>query len=235
MNRYIARSGVCSRRKADEFIVEGRVKVNDQIVREMGTKVTRADRVTVNGHHIHKVSAEYILLNKPKDTISTVTDPQGRRTILDLITRPELLPGLFPVGRLDRDTTGAILLTTDGELANRLMHPSWVVNKIYVAQTKAPLKEADLERLRSGVTLDDGPAKADQATFPRLDDRTHVAVQIHEGRNRQIHRMFEALGHEVVKLDRIRYAGLTLDDVRRGHWRRLTPIEVRRLRKLVRL
>lgn len=235
LNRFIARSGICSRRKADDLIISGRVKVNGEIVREMGTKVTPGDHVSVNGREIQNVSSIYILVNKPEDTISTVSDNRGRRTILDLITRTELHPGLFPVGRLDRDTTGAILLTTDGELANRLMHPRWNVEKIYVAQVKSAVSESDLDRLKTGVTLDDGMARADHASYVDPGDQTCVAIQIHEGRNRQVRKMFESLGHEVIRLDRIRYARLTLDNLRRGRWRRLTPGEVQRLRKLVRL
>lgn len=209
--------------------------MNGDIVRELGTKVTAGDRVIVNGREIHNVAAVYLLVNKSKGTISTVSDERGRQTILDLITRTELRAGLFPVGRLDRDTTGAILLTTDGELANRLMHPRWVIEKIYVAHTRAPVSQSDLDLLRAGVTLEDGPARADHASYVDPNDRTRVAVQIHEGRNRQVRRMFESVGHEVVKLDRIRYAGLTLEKLKRGRWRRLTPNEVQRLRKLVRL
>jgi 23S rRNA pseudouridine2605 synthase len=235
LNRFIARSGVCSRRKADDLILDGRVKVNDDVVRELGTKVSPGDRVSVNGREIRNVSAVYLLVNKSKDTISTVSDERGRPTVLDLITRTELRAGLFPVGRLDRDTTGAILLTTDGELANRLMHPRWMVEKIYVAHTKAPVSQSDLDKLQAGVTLEDGPARADHVSYPDQNDRARVAIQIHDGRNQQVRRMFESVGHEVVKLDRIRYAGLTLENLRRGRWRRLTSGEVQRLRKLVRL
>jgi 23S rRNA pseudouridine2605 synthase len=235
LNRYIARAGICSRRKADELISDGRVKINGDIIRELGTRVGPSDHVVVNGREIRKVESIYLLVNKSKDIITTVSDEKGRRTILDLITRPELHPGLFPVGRLDRDTTGAILMTTDGELANRLMHPSWTVEKIYMAHTKTPVSDAELELLRTGVMLDDGPAKADMITRPDESDKTSVAVQLHEGRNRQLRRMFEAIGHEVSRLDRIRYAGLALTDLKRGRWRRLTPREVQRLRKLVRL
>lgn len=235
LNRYIARSGVCSRRKADELIEQGRVRVNGKVVRELGTKVRPHDRVTANGREIQSLSSIHILLNKPRDTISTVSDPRGRPTVIDLITKEELRKGLFPVGRLDRDTTGAILLTTDGLLANRLMHPRWEVEKVYVAETSRPVSREELQSLMDGVELGDGPGRADQVSYHTPNDRKRVAIQIHEGRNRQVRRMFGAIGHEVVSLDRVRYAGLTVRNLRRGEWRRLTPKEVGRLRKLVRL
>jgi 23S rRNA pseudouridine2605 synthase len=189
--------------------------------------------VVANGREIQNLATVHILLNKPKDTISTVSDPRGRRTVVDLITRPELKKGLFPVGRLDRDTTGAIILTTDGDLANRLMHPSWEVGKIYVVETSKPVAPDELAQLRNGVHLEDGDASADNVTYPDSNNKKQIALEIHEGRNRQVRRMMAAIGHEVVHLERIQYAGLTLRDLKRGKWRRLTAREVTKLRKLV--
>ena len=235
LNRFIARAGVCARRKADELIVAGRVSVNGVKVTALGTRVGEGDLVKVNGREISTQAFTYILLNKPRNTISTVSDDRGRNSVIDLITRIELRPGLFPVGRLDRDTTGALLLTTDGDLANRLMHPKWEVKKIYVARTKRDVTPDDVARLLAGVELDDGPARADEALHADPSDSTKVALQIHEGRNRQIRRMFEAIGHEIVQLDRIQFAGLTLNGLKRGRWRLLKPHEVKRIRKVVRL
>lgn len=235
LNRFIARAGVCARRKADELIRAGRVSVNGVKVTELGTRVEESDRVQVNGRDINTQAFIYILLNKPRNTISTVSDDRGRNSVIDLITRVELRPGLFPIGRLDRDTTGVLLLTNDGDLANRLMHPKWEVRKIYVVRTKRSVTPDELARLLAGVELDDGSARADEALHPDPSDSTKVALQIHEGRNRQIRRMFEAIGHEVVQLDRIQFAGLTLEGLRRGRWRLLKPHEVKRMRKVVRL
>ena len=217
------------------MIAAGKVVVNGQIVTELGTRVSPTDQIQVNGKQISTQAFVYILLNKPRDTISTVSDDRGRKTVIDLVTRPELTRGLFPVGRLDRNTTGALLLTTDGDLANRLMHPKWEIEKIYLIETSRPLGDDDLQKLRDGVKLDDGIASADEVTFPDPADKSRLAMQIHEGRNRQVRRMLEAIGHEVTKLERIRFAGLTLANLRRGRWRRITDSEIRKLRKLVRL
>lgn len=236
LNRYIARSGVCSRRDADEWIVAGRVQVNDVVIKQLGTRVAEGDRVHVNGRLVSPRRASYFLLNKPNDTITTTDDERGRRTVLDLFELPEdEKDALFPVGRLDRETTGVLLVTTDGELAHRLMHPSYRVDKLYRVRTVDEVTPEQLDALAAGVELDDGPARADRVEYAALPDLRYVGMALHEGRNRQVRRMFEALGHRVVSLERLRYAGLTLRGVRSGHWRRLTEREITRLYKLVKL
>jgi len=235
LNRYLARAGVASRRDADKLIEEGRVALNGAVVTTLGAKVGPQDRVEVDGKPVRPRGGVYVLLNKPKDAITTVDDERGRRTVLDLLTlEPGEKEGLFPVGRLDRDTTGALLLTNDGDLAHRLMHPRYDVEKLYVAQTARPVTSDELNRLLQGVELEDGIARADAADH-FSNDRTLVGLKLHEGRNRQVRRMFAALGHEVVALDRVRYAGLTLEGLRRGKWRRLQYHEVNALRRQVKL
>jgi 23S rRNA pseudouridine2605 synthase len=235
LNRFLARAGVASRRDADLLIAEGRVAVNGAVVTELGSRVTPDDEVAVDGRPVRPKGPVYVLLNKPKDTITTKDDERGRKTVMDVVDLPPAeKAALFPVGRLDRDTTGALLLTSDGDLAHRLMHPRYLVEKLYRVTTAEPVKPHELEALREGVALDDGPAKADQAGYVGDDPRV-VAVAIHEGRNRQVRRMFEALGHTVEVLDRTHYAGLTLGGLRRGRWRRLHPHEVNALRRLVKL
>ncbi|GIV59113.1 MAG: pseudouridine synthase [Rhodothermaceae bacterium] len=236
LNRYIARAGVCSRRKADELIRAGRVKVNGEVVTELGVRLHEGDEVTVGGRRISPRPFTYLLLNKPKDTLTTTDDERGRTTVLDLLDLPpEERDALFPVGRLDRNTTGVLLLTNDGELAHRLMHPRYGVEKIYRVRTKEPVKPHELDRLRQGIELEDGLARADRVAYVAPDAPHEVGLMIHEGRNRQVRRMFEALGHEVVQLERVAYAGLTTAGVRRGRWRRLQEKEVRRLYRLVKL
>ena len=235
LNRFLARAGVASRRDADALIAGGRVTVNGAVVTELGTKVAPTDAVAVDGRPVRPRGPVYVLLNKPKDTITTKQDERDRTTVMDLVDLPEAeKSALFPVGRLDRHTTGALLLTSDGDLAHRLMHPRYNVEKLYVVTTAVPVKPHELEKLREGVALDDGPARADHAGYVG-DDPREVALQIHEGRNRQVRRMFEALGHEVVALDRTHYAGLDLGGLRRGRWRRLAPHEVNALRRKVKL
>lgn len=234
LNKYIARAGVCSRRKADELIEQGQVKVNGQVVTELGTKVQESDDVEVNGRSISPRRHMYILVNKPKDTITTTEDPHDRETVMELIGLGENEKrGLFPVGRLDRDTTGVLLVTNDGDLAHRLMHPSFEIDKLYRVRTKRPVKPHELDQLRKGVKLDDGEAAADRAAYVAPPDHHEIGISIHEGRNRQIRRMFEALGHEIASLERVNYAGLTAEGIRPGKWRRLQEHEVRRLRRQV--
>ncbi|MDT0632678.1 pseudouridine synthase [Rubrivirga sp. S365] len=238
LNKFLARAGVASRREADAVIAAGRVTVGGAVVTEMGVKVSPGDRVAVDGRPVGPSDLVYVLLNKPTDTITTVTDDRGRPTVMDLVSLPEdQQSALFPVGRLDRQTTGALLLTTDGELAHRLMHPSYGAVKLYRVRLDAPISDADLEKLRRGVDLDDGPARADHATFIGRGGagRSEIGLQLHEGRNRQVRRMVEALGRRVEALDRVGYAGLDLDGLRRGRWRRLEPHEVGRLRRSVKL
>ncbi len=234
LNKYIARAGIASRREADAVIADGRVTVNGEVVTEMGVKVAPSDRVEVDGQPVAPSDLVYVLLNKPTDAITTVTDDRGRRTVMDLLSLPpDEQAALFPVGRLDRETTGALLLTTDGELAHRLMHPRYGAVKLYQVRLDAPISQADLDRLRIGVDLEDGPAAADHAVF--LGDRQTIGLQLHEGRNRQVRRMVEALGRRVEALDRVGYAGLDLKDLRRGRWRKLEPHEVNALRRSVKL
>jgi 23S rRNA pseudouridine2605 synthase len=217
------------------MIGQGLVKVNGEAVTQMGTKVTRTDRVMVNGKRIVPADREYILLNKPKDTITTTSDEKGRRSVMDLLPSEEFgALGLFPVGRLDRHTTGALLLTNDGDLAHRLMHPSYGVDKQYLIQTKKPVTEEQLGELKRGIKLEDGEAKADKVFYMEGDQQVLV-MAIHEGRNRQVRRMVEALDNEVAQLDRVRYAGLTTKGIRKGKWRRLSRKEVSTLYRHVKL
>jgi 23S rRNA pseudouridine2605 synthase len=234
LNRFIAQAGMCSRREADAWIAAGRVKVNGTPATEMGTRVdAMRDRVEVDGQPVRPQTLHYVLLNKPKDAITTTDDERGRRTVMDLLDEESRRRGIVPVGRLDRDTTGALLLTNDGDLAHRLMHPRYEIEKLYVVETERSVTPAELEKLGAGVDLDDGPARADQVGYAGAPNL--VAVALHEGRNRQVRRMFEALGHAVVKLDRVNYAGLTLDGLRRNAWRPLEPHEINRLRRSVKL
>lgn len=236
LNKFIARAGVCSRRDADRLIADGKVTVNGSVVTEMGTKVRLKDTIEVNGRRIVPEHLTWILLNKPKDAITTTSDERDRRTVLDLIDREKVdIDGLFPVGRLDRDTTGVLLITNDGDLAHRLMHPSYEITKMYMVTVDRPIDDADLDRLRAGIELDDGPATVDRVARPDPSDPRVVGLSIHEGRNRQVRRMMEALGYEVKSLERIRYAGLTSKGIRRGKWRRLDTDEVSALYRQVKL
>ena len=235
LNRLIARAGIASRREADAVIAAGRVRVNGDVVTEMGVQVGPADIVTVDGHPVGPVGLTYILMNKPTGAITTTSDERDRKTVMDLLDLPRHeRDGLFPVGRLDRNTSGALLLTTDGDLAHRLMHPRYETVKTYLCAAERPLTDDDLDRLTRGVMLDDGLARADNAQFVS-PDRTVVALGLHEGRNRQVRRMVEALGTRVAALERIAYAGLTLEGLRRGKWRRLQPHEINALRRKVKL
>lgn len=233
INKFIAHAGFCSRRDADEWISEGRVLVNGQRVTELGTKVKITDRVEVNGQHVTLEPFIYILLNKAKDTISTTDDEKGRNTVLDSV---EDATGqrVYPVGRLDRDTMGLLLLTNDGDLAHRLMHPSYKVKKVYEATSDQPLSDEQLLELVHGVTLEDGPARAEHIERDPTDDRT-LAITVHEGRNHLIRRMISHFGAQVVRLKRVRYARLSDKDLRVGRWRYLRKEEVNALRKMVKL
>ena len=235
LNRFIARAGVCSRRKADELIAGGMVQVNGKVVKEFWQTVDKNDQVVVKGRQITPGKYIYLLLNKPKDTITTSKDERGRKTVLDLITLPEGPQGLFSVGRLDRHTTGVLLLTSDGKLGHRLMHPRYEIPKQYVIRTKDPVRPHEIDQLKKGVMLEDGQAKADRVMYVKPDNSHEVGIEIHEGRNRQLRRMFAALSHDVVALERVSYAGLTTKGVRRGRWRHLRPHEINRLRRLVRV
>lgn len=233
INKYIAHSGFCSRRDADKYLEEGKVQVNGQQVTEHGVKVKPTDEVTVDGQRVNLEPFVYILLNKSKDTISTTDDERDRNTVLDAV---ETATGyrVYPVGRLDRHTMGLLILTNDGDLANRLMHPSYRVEKVYDVVTDIPLKDHQLKELTRGVELEDGPAKAFQvARNPK--DAKNIAITVHEGRNHLIRRMAGYFGAEVEKLKRVRYAGLTDHNLQVGQWRYLNEHEINQLRKLVKL
>jgi len=237
INKFIAHAGVCSRRDADTLVEQGRVSIDGEVVTQHGTRVHQGQRVEVDGSPISLQDFDYILLNKPKDTISTTDDPRDRNTVLQAAGISSDNPkGMFPVGRLDRNTTGVLLLTNDGDLAHRLMHPKFEISKIYFVRTRKPVKPHELDQLQQGVELEDGLAAADRVTYiDQSLNKTDVALEIHEGRNRQVRRMFELLGHDIVQLDRPKYAGLTAGKLDRGRWRRLRPHEVRSLRKRVNL
>jgi len=233
INKYIAHAGFCSRRDADDLVADGQVQVNGETVTELGTKIRRKDEVMVKGQKLSLEHFIYILLNKSRDTISTTDDEKDRRTVLDQV---EDATGnrVYPVGRLDRNTTGLLLLTNDGDLAHRLMHPSYKVRKIYEVETEDPVYKDDLEAFIEGVELDDGIAKA-HSVRQFVDDSKVFEMTLMQGRNRQIRRMVEAVGNNVVALRRVEYAGLTLKNVRNGRWRYLKQNEVNKLRKLVKL
>jgi len=223
LNAYLARAGVASRRKADDLIKAGRVTVNGE-PGQLNTFVRQRDVVQVDGRRVEKQQLTYLLLNKPRDTVTTASDPQGRKTVVELVPGE---PRVVPVGRLDVDTTGALLLTNDGELAHRLAHPRYGVEKAYVVEVEGEPTDATLEQLRAGVELDDSPTAP--AKVRRLT-KNILELTIHEGRNRQVKRMLEAVGHPVTRLHRSEYAGLDVDGLEPGRWRELTSDEVERLR-----
>jgi 23S rRNA pseudouridine2605 synthase len=233
LNKYIAHGGICSRRDAAELVRKGKVTVNGQLITEPGTKVHPTDTVKVGNKKVTLSSNfVYILLNKPKDYITTTDDPQGRRTVFDLI-RPATSERVFPVGRLDRNTSGVLLFTNDGDLAQKLAHPSHQIRKIYHVTLDKPLTKADFDKIAAGaVTLEDGPAPVDDLAYADPKDKTQIGLEIHSGRNRIVRRIFEQLGYDVRGLDRVMYAGLTKKNVQRGHWRLLAEREVRILKYL---
>lgn len=225
LNRYLSNAGVASRRDADKLIQAGVVTVNGKVVTELGTKVGPGDRVHYGGQRLRTETKRYVLVNKPKDFITTTDDPHDRRTVMALID-DACTERLYPVGRLDRNTTGLLLMTNDGDLAKKLTHPSHGAEKIYAATLDKPITRGDLEKLVSGVELEDGTASADEASYVTGGTKKEVGIKLHMGRNRVVRRMFEALGYEVVKLDRVVFAGLTKRDLPRGKWRHLTEKEV---------
>ena len=228
LNKFIAHCGVCSRRDAAELIKQGQVKVNNEAITEPGHKVSGKDEVKVNGKKINLAKTlVYVLLNKPKDYITTTDDPQKRKTVLDLIRIKERI---FPVGRLDRNTSGVLLLTNDGELAQKLTHPSHEAKKIYHVTLNKPLDKKDFDKILKGVELEDGPASVDVLAYADSKDKTQLGVEIHSGRNRIVRRIFEHLGYDVKNLDRVMFAGLTKKNVERGKWRFLLEKEVRQLK-----
>ncbi|HTH30343.1 MAG TPA: pseudouridine synthase [Lacibacter sp.] len=232
LNKYLAHCGVCSRREAAEVIKTGTVLVNGKVITEPGHKVTDKDEVKVNGKKISiQKELVYILLNKPKDYITTSEDPQGRRTIMDLM-RGVSTNRIYPVGRLDRNTTGVLLLTNDGELTQKLSHPSFQVKKVYEVTLDKPLEKKDFEKLLNGVTLEDGFIAPDALGYADPKNKKIVGIEIHSGRNRIVRRMFESLGYDVKGLDRVLFANLTKKNVDRGKWRYLNEKEVRLLKFL---
>ena len=230
LNRYIAASGICSRREADDLIKLGEVKVNGVVVTEMGTKVNPTDKVDVGGEVINPEKKVYILLNKPKDFVSTVSDPNAERTVLDLV-KPAGAERIYPVGRLDKNTTGVMLLTNDGDLTKKLTHPGYKKKKVYHVVLDKPATKAILNQIAEGFELEDGFINADAVSFVKEGDRTEIGIELHSGRNRIVRRIFEHLGFNVVKLDRVYFAGLTKKNVPRGKWRFLTDKEVAILKR----
>ena len=229
LNKYLANAGVCSRREADEYIQNGSVKVNGEVVTELGTKVTRKDSILFNDQPVSLERKVYVLLNKPKDTVTTSDDPQGRQTVMDLV-RNASQERIYPVGRLDRNTTGVLLLTNDGDLASKLTHPKYIKKKIYHVWLDKDVTEEDLAKVAAGIELEDGPIHADAIAYANEDDKNQVGIEIHSGKNRIVRRIFEHLGYRVTKLDRVYFAGLTKKNLARGRWRHLTQQEVNMLK-----
>ncbi|MBS1584992.1 MAG: rRNA pseudouridine synthase [Bacteroidetes bacterium] len=223
LNKYIAHSGECSRRDAAEMVKKGKVKVNGELIMDPGYKVSPDDKVTIAGKKLKlQKDLVYVLLNKPKDFITTTDDPEGRRTVMDLVTGVD--ERLYPVGRLDRHTTGLILLTNDGDLAQKLSHPSYQMKKVYQVTLDKALTKADFEKIMAGLELEDGPAVVDEMAY--LEKKNELGLEIHSGKNRIVRRIFESLGYSVEKLDRVMYAGLTKKNLPRGKWRLLTDREI---------
>ena len=229
LNKFLANAGICSRREADEFIQAGVVTVNGEVVTELGTKVLRTDTVMFHDQPVKIEKKVYVLLNKPKDYVTTSDDPQQRKTVMDLVKNacPERI---YPVGRLDRNTTGVLLLTNDGDLASKLTHPKYLKKKIYHVFLDKNVTAHDLQQIADGIQLEDGEIKADDVQYASPTDKKQVGIEIHSGKNRIVRRIFESLGYRVQKLDRVQFAGLTKKNLKRGDWRYLTEEEVDRLR-----
>ena len=229
LNKFLANAGVCSRREADEFITAGVVSVNGEVVTELGTKIKRSDVVKFHDEPVSIERKVYVLLNKPKDTVTTSDDPQERRTVMDLV-KGACNERIYPVGRLDRNTTGVLLLTNDGDLASKLTHPKFLKKKIYHVHLDKNLTKADMEQIAAGIQLEDGEIHADAISYTDDFKKDQVGIEIHSGKNRIVRRIFESLGYKVVKLDRVFFAGLTKKGLRRGDWRYLSEAEVNYLR-----
>ena len=229
LNKYLANAGICSRREADEFITAGVITVNGEVVTELGTKVKRSDEVKFHDQPVNIERKVYVLLNKPKDCVTTSDDPQERKTVMDCV-KGACNERIYPVGRLDRNTTGVLLLTNDGDLASKLTHPKFLKKKIYHVYCDKNVTKADLDQIASGITLDDGEIHADAISYASDTDKSQVGIEIHSGKNRIVRRIFESLGYRVIKLDRVYFAGLTKKGLRRGDWRYLTEQEVNMLR-----
>ena len=229
LNKYIAATGICSRREADEFIQAGLITVNDKLITELGTKIKPTDVIKYNGERLKEEKKVYILLNKPKDYITTLEDPHAKRTVIDLI-RGACRERVYPVGRLDRNTTGVLLLTNDGELTKRLTHPRFEKRKVYQLELNKGMRPDDLEKIAGGIMLDDGFIKADAINYTDPVDKKQIGIEIHSGKNRIVRRIFEQLGYEIRKLDRVYFAGLTKKGLSRGQWRFLTDNEIHLLK-----
>ena len=229
LNKFLANAGVCSRREADEFIAAGVVSVNGEVVTELGTKIKRTDEVKFHDQPINIERKVYVLLNKPKDCVTTSDDPQARKTVMDYV-KDACRERIYPVGRLDRNTTGVLLLTNDGDLASKLTHPKFLKKKIYHVYCDKNVTKADLDQIAAGITLEDGEIHADAISYASDTDKKQVGIEIHSGKNRIVRRIFESLGYKVTKLDRVYFAGLTKKGLKRGDWRFLTELEVNMLR-----
>lgn len=229
LNRFIANAGICARREADHYIEAGFVTVNGEVVQKLGTKVLPGDEVRFKGRKLNPEKKVYLLLNKPKDSITTVDDPHAKLTVMDLV-RGACRERIYPVGRLDRHTTGVLLLTNDGELAKKLTHPGHKVAKIYHAQLDKPLTKSDMRDISKGVTLKEGNVEIDEIVYTDHSDLSMIGLQIHSGQNRVVRRIFEHFGYKVKKLDRVSFAGLTKKNVPRRRWRHLTEKEVNMLK-----
>ncbi|MBQ8770060.1 MAG: RNA-binding S4 domain-containing protein [Bacteroides sp.] len=229
LNKYLANAGVCSRREADEFITAGVVSVNGEVVTELGTKIKRTDEVKFHDEPVSVERKVYVLLNKPKDCVTTSDDPQERKTVMHCV-KDACKERIYPVGRLDRNTTGVLLLTNDGDMASKLTHPKYLKKKIYHVHCDKNVTKADLDQIAAGITLEDGEIHADAISYASETDKKQVGIEIHSGKNRIVRRIFESLGYKVTKLDRVYFAGLTKKGLKRGDWRFLTEQEVNFLR-----
>ena len=229
LNKFLANAGVCSRREADEYIQAGVITVNGEVVTELGTKVLRTDEIKFHDQPVSLEKKVYVLLNKPKDYVTTSDDPQQRKTVMALVKNC-CKERIYPVGRLDRNTTGVLLLTNDGDMASKLTHPKFLKKKIYHVYLDKNVTAHDIQQIRDGITLEDGDIKADACEYADPVDKKQVGIEIHSGKNRIVRRIFEHLGYKVTKLDRVQFAGLTKKNLRRGDWRYLTEEEVDRLR-----
>ena len=229
VNKFLANAGICSRREADEFIAAGVVSVNGEVVTELGTKIKRTDEVKFHDQPVSVERKVYVLLNKPKDCVTTSDDPQERKTVMHCV-KDACKERIYPVGRLDRNTTGVLLLTNDGDLASKLTHPKFLKKKIYHVYCDKNVTKADLDQIAAGITLEDGEIHADAISYASETDKKQVGIEIHSGKNRIVRRIFESLGYKVIKLDRVYFAGLTKKGLKRGDWRYLTEQEVNFLR-----
>ena len=228
LNKYLANAGICSRREADEYIQAGVITVNGEVITELGTKVLRTDEVKFHDQPVSIEKKVYVLLNKPKDYVTTSDDPQQRKTVMDLV-KNACRERIYPVGRLDRNTTGVLLLTNDGDMASKLTHPKFLKKKIYHVYLDKNVTAHDIQQIRDGIELEDGEIQADACEYADEKDKKQVGIEIHSGKNRIVRRIFESLGYRVTKLDRVYFAGLTKKNLRRGDWRFLTEKEVEML------